>query len=339
MPRTLDLILLAALATSTATANAQTIGIDDQNPVTGTSNAFPWSLTGGQTSLHVYSAATLQSLGVCAGAVLLDLQIAPSSGTSGTYTAPQAQLMIGHLAVSPPIAGNWGGHLLNPTIVHDLTSGPYTFAWTLNTYTSLPGILTTPFVWDGVTDIGIQYTSSAGVTGGFNARRTATQLRHYVAVFNATNQVPTSNGLFAMEVVMTWAPGSGCASKTLFGSGCDSPVLSLDSNLPRLGTNFTLTTTNVNATSPVGLLFFGDQQIAPPLDLGFLGAPGCSAHGNANLTSAAFPVTAGTGSVVVPLPNNPLLTGLTLVSQAAAFTPNNAFGLSTSNGLLWIVGL
>ena len=38
-------------ATLLTTASAQVIGIDDLNPTTGTSNAFPGSLTAGQTSL------------------------------------------------------------------------------------------------------------------------------------------------------------------------------------------------------------------------------------------------------------------------------------------------
>jgi hypothetical protein len=329
---------VAAIAAFSTVASAQVIGIDDLNPATGTSNLFPWSLTNGQTSLHVYSAQTLRSLGVCAGALLMDVEVAPSSGTSGTYSAPQARMEIGHLAVSPPVPGNWGTHLSSPIVIHDLTSGPYTFPWTLNTYAQLPGFSTAFFVWDGVRDVGIQYTSSPGTTGGFNARRTATQLRHYVAVFNATNQAPTSNGLFAMEVRMTWVGSANCATRVVYGNGCDTPPLTLSSSFPVVGSTFTLTTTNVNAVSPVGLVFFGDAQILPPIDLGFLGAPGCSAHTNGNLTSLTFPVAAGTGTLAIALPANPLLLGTTLTSQSAAFTPNNAFGLSTSNGLLWTIG-
>lgn len=328
---------VAAITFLAASVPAQVIGIDDLNPATGTSNAFPWSVTGGQTSLHVYSAQTLHSLGVCAGAVLLDLEVAPSSGTAGVYNAPQAKLEIGHLAVSPPIAGNWGGHLSSPVVVHDLTSGPYTFPWTLNTYASLPGIAAAPFVWDGVRDIGIQYTSSSGITGGFSARRTATQLRHYVAVFGATTQAPTSNGLFAMEVRMTWAPGAGCATRTTYGAGCDTPVLTLDSNFPSLGANFTLTTTNLQSLAPAAVMFFGDTQLSG-IDLGFLGAPGCNAYTNGNLNSLTFPVASGSGVLSFGIPNNPLLVGLTLTSQSIGFTLANPLGLATSNGLAWTIG-
>ncbi len=332
------ILFLSALAAFTATATSQVIGIDDLNPATGTSNAFPWSLTGGQTSLHVYSAATLHSLGVCAGAVLLDLEIAPSSGTAGVYNAPQAKLEIGHLAASPPIPGNWTGHLASPIVIHDVTSGAYTFPWAINTHVSLPGFSTAGFVWDGINDVGIQYTSSPGVTGGFNARRSATQLRHYVAIFAATTQAPTSNGLFAMEVKMTWAPGAGCAARTAYGTGCDSPALTLNSNFPVLGSNFVLTTTNVPNLVPLAVMFFGDVQVLPGIDLGFLGAPGCSGYTNGNLTSSTFAVVAGTGVQPLAIPNNILLVGMTLTSQSVAFTLSNALGLSTSNGLLWTVG-
>jgi hypothetical protein len=215
--RSLAFALFASLPASLV---AQTIGIDDLDPLTGTSNTIPWSQTNGYTSLHVYSAAALAQRGVCPGAVLIDLAIAPSSGTGGIYNAPQARLEIGHLAVSPPIPGNWTSHLDQPIVVHDLTSGPYTFPWVFGEYVSLPGFNTTGFVWDGVRDIGVWITQAPGVTGGFSIRRSATQLRHGVNVFNATTQAPTTNGIFAMEVKMTFVHGPNCAVSSVYGAGC-----------------------------------------------------------------------------------------------------------------------
>ncbi len=319
------------------TVRAQTIGIDDLNPASGATNSFPWSVSAGQTSLHVYSAHTLRLLGVCAGATLLDLAIAPSSGSGGVYSAPQVQLAIGHLAVSPPVPGNWNAHLQNQIVVHDLTAGPYTFAWTLNTHVSLPGFASSGFVWDGASDIGILYSSSPGTTGGFQSRRSATQLRHYVPTFGATNQPPTSNGLLAMEVKMTWAPGGPCAVMNPYGLGCDTPALQLDSGFPVLGSTVTLTTTNAPTVAPIAALFFGDQQLSG-LDLGFLGAPGCNAWTNGNLTTATFAVSAGSGSVAFTIQNQPSLVGLSVTMQAAAFTLANPLGLATSNGLAWTLG-
>lgn len=255
---------------------------------------------------------------------------------SNTYNAPQAQVLLGHLAVSPPTPGNWLGHLDTPTIVHDLTSGPYTFPWTSATWTSLPGFATSGFVWDGVRDVGIQYTSSAGVTGFFSAKRSATQLRHYVAVFNAAAQAPTSNGLFAMKLRMSWFT-PGCALRTTYGTGCDTPALSLAGNFPVLGGTFTLTVGNVQPVLPVAVLLFGDAQ-APGLDLGFLGAPGCRAWTNGNLTSLSAPVAGTSASLPIGIPANPALVGAFFTTQAAAFTASNTLGVATSNGLEWTVG-
>jgi hypothetical protein len=201
--RTRPVLLGLVLA---ASVSAQVVYIDDANPATGVSNAFPFAQLNGFTTLHVYTAAQLAAGGVCAGATLTDIAIAPSSGTSGTYNAPQARLSVGHLANDPPIAGGWESNIANPTVIHDLTGAPYTFPWALNTWVSLPEVATAGFVWNGVASIAIFYTSSSGVTGGFNAHRTATNLRHAVAIFNATNQAPTSNGLFAMKVRLMWAP-------------------------------------------------------------------------------------------------------------------------------------
>jgi len=561
-----------------ASAAAQSIGIDDLDPATGTINAFPFnSTTGGNTSLHVYSAAALRARGLCPGAVLLDIAVAPASGTAGVYSSPQALLQIGHLLVSPPVPGNWTTHLDQPITVHDITSGPYTFPWTLNTHTSLPGTQTTGFTWDGVRDFGILYSSSPGVTGSFSTRRSATELRHYVTTFNATNQAPTSNGAFATEVKLTWASPAGCSTKTTYGTGCyegrasfhetfaglvpfdlgggpgteqvvlgqpvpsgylvaaapsawrtptSSPVLNnaatpaamadnsisqplnlpfafafpggstnvvhaaangylllgsttsnaadttptsaellsqaprlsplwcdlnpvtnqptnpaagvyfevdattqeafvtwldcadrrgatpaagatsvnvqlvlrangqfefrygtitpnatgtgavltgwspgnisgtsslepgsidlsasmpfattgpdrralaLDSTFPQLGTTFTMTASNVPAIVPLAFLLLGDTQL-PGLDLGFAGAPGCSAWSNGNLTSVTVPAVSNVAAFGLPIPSSPGLIGTAFTTQALAFTLENALNIATSNGLAWTIG-
>jgi hypothetical protein len=340
MPRSPRLRSVAALALACALAfpaAAQVqIGIDDTDPWSGSPNAFPFNVTGGQTSLHVYSAAALRERGVCAGSVLLGVDVAPANTLSGTYSAPQAILQVGHLAVSPPAPSNWPGHLASPVVMHDLTSGPYTFPWVGGAWSPLPGFLNATFVWDGVRDVGIQYSSSAGVTGGFALRNSATQLRHYVAVFNALAQPPTSNGLFAMKLRMTWVT-PGCAAREVYGAGCDAPALSLAADLPVSGGTFTLTVANVQPVLPLAALLFGDAQ-APGLDLGPAGAPGCRAWTNANLTSLTVPVVGGSGALALGVPASPGLLGAVFTTQAAGFTAANALGVATSNGLQWTIG-
>ncbi|MCU0863897.1 MAG: hypothetical protein MUC36_08905 [Planctomycetes bacterium] len=130
------------------------------------------------------------------------------------------------------------------------------------------------------------------------------------------------------------------ASLPLLTSGPDSRPIVHTVGLPRLGTNFVLSASDVENVVPLALLFVGDTVLNPGIDLGFVGAAGCSAYSNANLASATFVITAatGTGSFTLPIPNDPLLIGLALTSQVAAFTTKNAFGIGTSNGVQWTVG-
>jgi hypothetical protein len=89
--------------------------------------------------------------------------------------------------------------------VHDLTSGVYTFPWAISTWVSLPGFSTAGFTWDGVRDIGVYFTSSAGTTGTFSSRQPGTGPRFGVTVHNATTSTPTTTGFFAMKARMTFS--------------------------------------------------------------------------------------------------------------------------------------
>lgn len=120
--------------------------------------------------------------------------------------------------------------------------------------------------------------------------------------------------------------------------GPDTLPLTLDSNTPRLGQTWTITTTNVEPISPVGLLYFGSAPL-PGVDLGFVGAPGCRAYQTADLTSAVFPVANGSFAVPLPVPNTVALAGLQLHCQSLAFTLRNTLNLATSNGLTGTIGL
>jgi hypothetical protein len=128
------------------------------------------------------------------------------------------------------------------------------------------------------------------------------------------------------------------ASLPFTTNAADQAPLALDSNLPQLGSNWVLTTTNIEPISPIGATFFGTQQVNPGLDLAFIGAPGCSAYTNADIGSLTFLVTGGTGSVTVAVPNNPALAGQTFSAQSVSFTTQNTLTLNFSNGLLGTVG-
>jgi hypothetical protein len=121
-------------------------------------------------------------------------------------------------------------------------------------------------------------------------------------------------------------------------NGPDSFPLAVDSNAPRFGQNWTITTTGVDPLSPITVTFFGTARVNPGLDLGFLGAPGCSSYINIILDGLTG-TTVGTSSTInVAIPNNPALGGFVLTAQSVCLTLQNALGLRTSNGLEGTVG-
>jgi hypothetical protein len=168
--------------------------------------------------------------------------------------------------------------------------------------------------------------------------------------FRYRNQVPNAN---AGDVILGYSKGNNGAIVSLDPGVSDlSAVMPLLTNgpddrpvvhtvgLPRLGSNFVLSVADCENVVPLGFLFFGDTAVNPGLDLGVLGAPNCRAYTNGNLGSATMTLTlpAGTGSVSLAIPNDPLLNGVVLTSQVFAFSPKNTLGLEGSNGATWMLG-
>jgi subtilisin-like proprotein convertase family protein len=175
----------------------------DSNPAIGAGpNSFPFSVSN-FSSVHFYSANALLAAGVAPGAGLIDFAVASSGAGSNTYSTPVARFVIGHLLYDTPQPTLWEAHLDNPVVVHDLASGPYSFPWTGATWVSLPGVLPAGFVWDGVRDIGVYYTCTT-VAGGTTVRTSPSDGRFGVTVHNATTQVPTTTGYFAMKARLTF---------------------------------------------------------------------------------------------------------------------------------------
>ncbi|MFY9345303.1 MAG: hypothetical protein WAT39_22625 [Planctomycetota bacterium] len=125
---------------------------------------------------------------------------------------------------------------------------------------------------------------------------------------------------------------------TLFDTATAGLALTTNSSPAFGNSGFALVTTNVPPVVPLGVLFFGSLAINPGLDLSFLGMPGCYGYTNADVTSASFPVAAGTGSVSVPIPSNPTLLNVSLTTQSLAFTLANPANLVTSNGVTFTIG-
>ncbi|MBM3961931.1 MAG: hypothetical protein FJ306_08545 [Planctomycetes bacterium] len=120
-----------------------------------------------------------------------------------------------------------------------------------------------------------------------------------------------------------------CASQSVYGTGCDG--LSLLSNNPVLGTNWTLTTSGIG---PLGLAFtfIGTGPLGLPLPVLGINSPGCTAEVSGILANVSGPVVAGVMTATIPVPLNASFKNVDFYSQTLQLTLSFPSGLSTSNG-------
>lgn len=136
-------------------------------------------------------------------------------------------------------------------------------------------------------------------------------------------------------------PGSTDISVAMpFSTGADLLPLAMDaSSRPVIGSSVGLVTSNIPATATITVSRLAFQQVAPALDLGAFGMPGCFGHvgvqGGDNLFLFGNPSV----TRVLNLPNNPGLVGAIVFGQSLSLVPGvNAFGGITSNGLELRIG-
>jgi hypothetical protein len=132
--------------------------------------------------------------------------------------------------------------------------------------------------------------------------------------------------------------GGGPAGTTSHGVGCDGLVHGAV-GLPQIGNaGFRLAVANVPAVSPVALVGFGTTALDPGIDLTAFGMAGCFAHTNLDLGMVTSgPIVGGVSTVLLPLPNDPLLVGTQFASQGLSFSTATPLQLAVSNGLSVVV--
>jgi hypothetical protein len=204
--------------------SAQVVGIDSTLTTGFSLGPFLNPAPNGRTSIHFYPASRLKVSGVCANSQLLDFAIAASgvnlNGPSGVFQCSSALVQIGHLTVSPPIPGNWNTNLDQPVTVFAPSQGLFSLPWVANQWVSLPGVQSAGFVWDGVRDIGIRISIAANPSGTLWLR---TSGHSWISTETATpsSQVPiTGSAHSAMQVRLTFAPSTTCATVNTVGNGC-----------------------------------------------------------------------------------------------------------------------
>jgi len=174
---------------------------------------------------------------------------------------------------------------------------------------------------------------------------------HGMAYDSARGRTVMFGGIFHQSPTKfadTWEYiGPSLSTFTSFGKGCaatTTPTALSATTLPRIGTTFTLSVSNLQPFYP-GLLLFGFSNstwngVPLPLDLSFLGMNGCNLLVSWDLQVAFYAgPSGGTWDLPLPLPNDPTLAGLTFYNQAWVLDPKaNAFGVGTSNGGKGVIG-
>lgn len=189
-----------------------------------------------------------------------------------------------------------------------------------------------------------QLVQEWGVPAAVNTMQLTLDIAGNVSLYlgNLGNQSASNNA------VVGFTPGHGASLPTevnlatqlpyTSGDGSIPPILGMDAR-PVIGTTPNIVTTNVTLGSLLQVLCAGDQLLPAPVDLGFLGMPGCNLHINpfVFLTNTISP----NNTFVQPfaIPNSPALQNQQLTFQAAPLTPGlNALGLLTSNGICTRIG-
>jgi hypothetical protein len=134
-------------------------------------------------------------------------------------------------------------------------------------------------------------------------------------------------------------PGSSDLSAQLAGGmllgGADVLAVALSAApAPVLGSTVIYTTSNIPAATQLPALIMSFGQINPGIDLGAVGAPGCSQLINTSGSSSTALFGSPTVSQSLFIPPVPAFAGTQLYCQSATLTPGaNSLGVLTSNGI------
>ncbi len=317
--KNLRLVPLAVTLASALAAQSVAIFPRDHQTREGSTSSTSWPFSNGVLRAQmIYSNWRFD---VPNGARIQRVGVRPDLSGTGAGKIVQLELLMGHgqtigTAVSTTFASNY---ILPASVVYTpkqlslptigaAASGPQT------TYVWVP--LDTPFPYDATKNLIVEYRVTANNNGN--------------AAFSYRSDVAT-------YVSTTTTYGAACAT-----SGARLPTVSAGAAL--VGSNWTISIAN-GPSSTAGVLFLGASNtsygaIPLPFGLDFLGAPGCQLHTSIEATLPATTGTSGSGSVTIPVPSLPPLTGTTFYVQAAlADLFANSLGLVTSRSASASIGI
>ncbi|MFO1053728.1 MAG: hypothetical protein U1F36_16050 [Planctomycetota bacterium] len=314
-------LLVAALAVIVPAQNHRYAPSD--TPGTGTCNSIPW----GQSSARHQHLVTAAELGN-APQVITD--IAYSACSTGTLTAGQILIRMSHTS-SATLGSDFTINLgANPVTVLNATN--WSYAYTSGAWADVG--LTAPFAYDpafGNLVIDIEF---CGAAGGASFHRDVSP-RAYLNGGSCPSANLGSTGSAALKVRLETSGGS----YTSIGTACGSPAAALaGTGAPNIGGSLSIAMSN-GVPNTLGFYLLGFAPANLPLDS--IGAPGCTLHTQPfTALATGFDGLGASVPLVLPIANNPALVGASVVFDGLMVDPAaNALGMTTSNGLVVVVGV
>jgi hypothetical protein len=195
---------------------------------------------------------------------------------------------------------------------------------------------------------------------------------YFLEVRSPGTTAATQAGNYVLEISLLDTPpyaAGNWATASANGTGCGTPgvptisrVMGTSSTasfgeLPIVGQTLVTRTTNLNGAGNLGLMLLGitgaqgingalpgtPESVYSPLglDLGFLGAPGCTSNVDPIVVQVLAGDASGTVDHVLPIPGNLFLAGFVMFMQPCKWdfaTPVNALGIQPGNWARVIVG-
>ncbi|MBK8978957.1 MAG: serine hydrolase [Planctomycetes bacterium] len=166
------------------------------------------------------------------------------------------------------------------------------------------------------------------------------------AIQNIVDQVANANAWPTNDLFPSYGlpsyPRRFPGSTQSFGTGCGG-LTHTTNGLPEIGMEQRFVLGN-GTSGRSAFLFLGLSKssfngLPLPLELGFVGAPGCRLYTGPVDTLATTVGTFGTASLAIDYPNVPALIGAQLHTQYAMLAPrSNPLGLLLTNGITTVIG-
>jgi len=256
------------------------------------------------------------------GSTITDVGLAGAS--TGFYTYSQLEVRLAHLAGGTLVAG-FAANLAGPTLVLQKAAARID---TLQDQWKALGIAS-PFRHDGtrdlVLDVIVQGASFVGTAAGTH-RTTTLQTVYATDYFTSAPPADGDGPYLAGARLAFWLQGGALV---VIGTGCPKadgkPVAISGAGTGAIGSKLTVSATDAAPSSALALALgtnasaFG--SLALPLDLAFVGAPGCLLRTDVPVLLPVAATAAGTGTVELAIPNDQALRGKALLFQWLAPAP------------------